>query len=321
MSSNKQIPDREYQRDARAWSKFAGLNYTTCLRLMKHPLTQGILGERISARDLIRVLEQHPALSEPIWEMDSEDEELVGDERATHLGENGLWASENRPLEVSSELDYLEIILTAEVLRMFTRTSEVHETAYSYGLKHTAEEFLGGYLRELSYVSNGKTIWAAAALGMPVAEAAPGEYSLNANFGLDAEQVEYARRMRASESQHPRAHHHRPPGYNHLQEALVRYAQTGETPERWSGSDAQAEPLTSAFHEWLIAQLDASAERGAPGSREALAYDYRAGVRDGDHRVARDGQDLVQIMFESGADLAWISAAERASAEWSERQR
>lgn len=321
MSSNRQTPDRAYQRDARAWSKFAGLNYTTCLRLMKHPLTQGILGERVSARDLIRVIEQQAKLSEPIWEIGSEGEENIGTERVTHLGEFGLWAAEDRALEVSTEVDYLEIVLTAEVLRMFTRTSEPHDGAYSYGLKHTAEEFLGAHLRELSYVSNGKAIWAAAALGVPVAEAAPGEYSPNANFGLDARQVEYARRMRASESQHPRAHHHRPPGYNHLQEALRRYAQTGETPERWDGSDEQAEPLTSPFHEWLIAQMDASGERGASGSREALAYDYGAGVRDGDHHVARDGQDIIQIMFESGADLAWATAAEHAATEWVELQR
>lgn len=320
MNSNANTPDRAFQRDARAWSAFTGLNYTTSLRLMKHPLAQGILGGRISARDLIRVLEQHPVLSEPIWETSSSGEDVVTEERITHLGENGLWAADDGGLEVSQEDGFLEVVLAAEVLRIFTVTGESNEDAFSYGLKHTAERFLGESLEEFSYVSNGKTIWAAAVLGIPIAECLPGEYSLNAYFGLDALQVDYAHRMRSGDAQKPNAHHHRPAAYQYLQAVLKQYAETGETPGRWSGVDDQAEPVTSPFHEWLIAQVNPAGERGAPGSREMLAYDYSAGVREGDHRVSLDGDDMVRIMHEGRADPAWVEAAERAAHEWNELQ-
>ncbi len=310
--------DRELQRDARAWSLFSGMKYTAALRLMQHPLAQGILGERISSRAVISVLIEHPVLSEPVWDTDDSGDEFQTEERVSHLGETGLWDADERPLQCASEDDYLVVVLTAEVLRMFAPTSQPHEDAYSYNLKHTVEEFLGEYLGEFSHIGNGTAIWAAAALGIPVVESAIGEYGRNAHLGLEPLQVEYARRMRRNvrgSGSTIRAHHHRPPGYLFLQHALERYRDTGAAPARWDGVDDSAEPLTSPFHEWLVAQVSGSG-RGKAGSRESLAYDYRAGVNDGDHGVALEPEDLVRMLDELAADTAYLDEAHKAVLDW-----
>ncbi|SDZ26577.1 hypothetical protein [Herbiconiux ginsengi] len=298
------LQNRELQRDARAWQRFAGMKYTEALRLMQHPLAQGILGDRISARELIRVLTEHQVL------VDLDDGQTI-----TNLGENGLWSAFEQPLICAEERDFLDLVLTIEVLRMFTVTPAPNDGAHSYSLKHVAENFLGSVLRDHSYVSNGKLIWAAAALGLPLAESSPGERSLNANLGLNPQQVQYARGMNRLGTQ-PRAHHHRPPGYRHLLAALEHYAKTGETTERWNGVDDAAEPLTSPFHEWLIAQVDSAGERGAIGSRETLAFDYIAGIADSDHGVARVPEELLTILHNVGAADEVFDAARSAIAEW-----
>ena len=302
----------------RPWSTFSGMKYTEALRLMQHPLAQGILGERISSRAVISALTEHPVLSESVWDTDISGDDVQTEERVTHLGETGLWDADERPLQCTSEDDYLAVVLTAEVLRMFAPTSQPHEDAHSYNLKHTVEEFLGEHVGEFSYVANGTAIWAAAALGIPVAESTPGEYNRNANFGLESLQVEYARRMRRNVRDSGieiRAHHHRPPGYLFLLRALERYRETGVAPARWDGIDHDAAPLTSPFHEWLVAQASRS-ERGNPGSRESLAYDYRAGINDGDHGVALEPEDLVRILGELAADEAYLDAARDAMLDW-----
>jgi hypothetical protein len=309
---------REVERDAKAWSKFSGMKYTRALRLMEHPLAQGILGDRICARDLIRVLTDHPMLSEPIGDPGEHGHEFEIDERVTHLGDNGLFAAESRPLSVGDESDYLGVILTTEILRAFTRTSRPVSDAYSYNLKHTAEEFLAEFLGQYSYISNGQAIWAAAVLGIPLAESDPGEFSLNADLGLVPEQVDYARRVRRGSGSSPkgvRAHHHRPPGYVFLRLALQRFRDLGEVPGRWNGIDEDAEPLTSPFHEWLVAQAE-QGERGKQGSRERLAGDYAAGVRDGDHGVAQQPEDLLDILHSVGADADFFEMARRAVLDW-----
>ena len=311
------VRSREIERDARAWSRFSGMKYTATLRLMEHPLARGILGDRICARDVIRVLTDHPVLSEPVWDVDSEGQDFETGERATHLGDDGLWSAAERALSVASEQDYLGLVLTAEVLRMFATVPNPQGDAYSYNLKHTAEEFLGENLGDFSYVANGQAIWAAAVLGVPIAESSPGEHALNANFALDPEQVEYARQMRRSGApSRIRSHHHRPPGYLFLQQALQRYRLTGEVPERWGGVDEKAEPQTSPFHEWLVVQADRLGERGAPGSRARLASDYRAGFHDGDHGVAREPEELLEILYGVGASPEFLDSARGAIVDW-----
>lgn len=114
----------------------------------------------------------------------------------------------------------------------------------------------------------------------------------------------------------PRAHQHRPPGYLYLKAALEHYAETGKTPARWDGVDAATLPQTSPFHEWLIAQVDPAGGAGSFGSLERLAYDYRAGVAEGDHRVAATGADLLAILDELGVDGEVRVVAGRTVAAW-----
>ncbi|MFD1338734.1 hypothetical protein ACFQ3V_06295 [Microbacterium lemovicicum] len=318
-SSDRSDLDVDIQRDARAWSRFTGMKYTRALRLMKHPLAHGILGERISARKLIAVLTEHPVLSEPVQDDDDTGAFSSTGERATLLGRSGLWADETYPIRMSSEDSFIELVLVCEVLRMFSTIDEPTSDAYSYNLKHTAEELFSEWLGKFSHVDNGIAIWAAAAIDLPMSDSSPGEMSPNANFGLDPQQVEYARRMRRNQrgsSSSIRAHHHRPPGYLYLQSALEQFRTTAETPARWNGVDEQAEPLTSPFHEWLVAQVDPSGERGDFGSRENLAYDYRAGVLDNDHGVAMHPQDLVRILVDLHAAAEFVDAAREAVLDW-----
>ncbi|TDD36822.1 hypothetical protein E1287_09855 [Actinomadura sp. KC06] len=59
MTSNNHTQNRELQHDARAWAAFTGTKYTAALRQMSSPLAQGLLGDRVSARQLIAVLNDH----------------------------------------------------------------------------------------------------------------------------------------------------------------------------------------------------------------------------------------------------------------------
>ncbi|MCJ1702134.1 hypothetical protein MT356_20680 [Rathayibacter festucae] len=306
-NTNRPSREGEYERDARAWRNYTGMKYTTALRLMKHPLAQGILGERVSARQLLRVLTEHPLLVDP-----------SSVPPATILGENGLWSAQDHPLVCIEESDYINLVLSIEVLRMFKVTSAPKESAHSYPLKHAVENYVGAVLKDHSYVSNGTLIWAAAALGLPVAPSDPGERKLNVEVGVNSEQVQYVRGMNGL-SKRPSAHHHRPPGYLYLRASLELYVRTGKVGARWDGVDAEAEPRTSSFHEWLIEQVSASGQRGVLGSRETLAYDYLAGVADSDHRVARSPEDLLMILNEVGAAPEVFDAARDAVVDWARR--
>ena len=305
-TNNAPVRRREIERDVRKLQKFSGMKYTQALRVIEHPLAQGILGERICARDVIRVLTEHPVLS--TLDPDS-------DERITHLGADGLWSADSYPLKTSTEDDYLRVVLAAEVLRMFEPTAEPNSVAGSYDLKHTVEEFLAEHLHDFSYIHNGTAIWAGAAVGIPIGEDQSARQSPNADFGLVAEQVDYARRMRRSagaQRNNVRAHQHRPPGYTFLQRAFEEYRTSRKNPGRWDGVDADAAPRTSRFHEWLVAQ----ASPGEYGSRARLADDYAAGVRDGDHGVAEQPEELIGILQGLRADEAIVEAGREAIIDW-----
>lgn len=306
---------RELERDIRAWKKFTGMKHTEAVRVVDHPLAQGILGDRICARDVIRVLTEHPILS-------GVDEESDGSRRATHLGYGGLHSAQAGQQPLIEPDRYLVVILSAEFLRAFTRTTTPQAESSSYNLKHTAEQFLGEHLAEYSYINNGQIIWAAAALGLPVAESLPGELSSDAQFGLPPDEVDYARRMRRNtRASGPviRAHHHRPPGYLHLQRALEQYKLTGETPARWDGIDHSAEPSTSPFHAWLVDQAEHSEMLAAFGTRDAFLVDYREGARTGAHRVATEPQDLLEILHALGTDTRTFGIARGLELEWGAR--
>lgn len=293
-------------RDARALQQFSGMKYTEALRAVEHPLAQGILGERIRARTIIQAVTEHPVLS--TTDPDS-------DVPITHLGRHGLWSDEPFPAGLTSEDDYLSIVLTAEVLRLFDRTETATDGSNSYGIKQTMERFFGIHLPRFGYVSNGTAILAAAALRIPL-EGQPAErQDPNAAFGLMSEQVAYVDRViedRRAQSNTVRGHHHRPSGYTFLQRALDEYHATGKQPGRWNGIDEDAAPVTSPFHEWLVAQ----AGPGDLGSRALLAADYAAGLRDSDHGVARQPEGLISILRTAGAHEAAVDAGHDAIIDW-----
>lgn len=299
--------NRSLQQDARAWARFTGINYSAALRLMQHPLAQGILGERISARKLISTLSDHPVIG---------TDAITGEV----LGEFGV--NTETPLELQREDGFLELILCAEMLRIFTRVENPEpptidaQDSYdepwigSYSLKHYAEWF---FKPTVSYVSNGRLIWAAAALGIPMVGVPD---SPNVLISLPSLESSYLRSALVPNGQRPIAHHNQPPGYAHLRAALDLYLSDNKTPERWIGTLPKAHE-SSPFHDWLIAQVDPSGERGEFGSRQCLAYDYRAGVADNDHRIAQSGDELLLILNEVLCSLEAYQAAERLVAEWS----
>lgn len=278
---------RELQQDARAWASFTGTTYTAALRQMKAPLAQGMLGQRVSARALVASLNDH---------------ELIGARGAdARLGDNGYSDSS---WSFNGETDFVELALVTDMLRMFTPIAPTAPPEVSsYSLKHTAEEFLGP---ACSYVSNGRLIWAAAALGLPIA--APDEGRLNLWIGVPADEHAYVRRTLDPGQTLPQAHHIRPPGYEHLRTALDRHAVGEPVGARWVRSTPTIEP--APFHDWLVQQI------GRPDAVGTLATDYSAGVRDSDHQIARVPEDLLSILQQIDHSARAYDAVVSAITEW-----
>lgn len=288
MTSNNHSQNRELQQDARAWATFTGTNYTSALRQMSSPLAQGLLGERVSARRLIATLSEH---------------ELIGAHGgAPDLGENGVRSDSS--WSFNGKTDYIEFALITDMLRMFTPTSgsESPEVG-SYSLKHIAEWFLSPHF---SYVSNGRLIWAAAALGLPIAD--PNGDGPNLLIGISEREHDYVRRMIGPGQTRPRANHYRPAGYEHLRAALARAAAGELITENWVRPEPVIEP--APFHEWLIQQIGRNDVVGD------LAGDYSAGVRDSDHRVARTADELLAIFHEVSHSPEAYDAVVTSIAEW-----
>ena len=289
MTSSNHTHSRALQQDAKAWAAFTGCNYTAALRQMNDPRAQGYLGERMSARQLITTLKDHI---------------LIGDDGDEHvLGEWGFYADD--PFQFNQKTDYVELALTADMLRMFTPLAEsAAPEVGSYSLKHTVENFLRPHF---SYITNGRLIWAAAALGLPIAEYDQ-DGGPNLLVGIPEREHDYVRRMVRTGQNQPQGHHHRPPGYKHLREALRRLAAGEPVGERWVRSAPKVE--SAPFHDWLVLQ----AHRDDPVGD--VARDYAASVRDSDHRIAHTGEELMQIFEETGYSLPAYRAAEDAVAEW-----
>lgn len=289
MTSSNHNHSRALQQDAKAWAAFTGCNYTAALRQMNDPRAQGFLGERMSARQLITTLRDHV---------------LIGDDGDDHvLGEWGFYADD--PFQFNKKTDYVELALTADMLRMFTpRAESATPEVGSYSLKHTVENFLRPHF---SYITNGRLIWAAAALGVPIAEY-ESDGGPNLLVGIPEREHDYVRRVVRSGQNPPLGHHHRPPGYKHLHEALQRLAAGELVGDRWVRSAPKIESVP--FHDWLVLQ----AERDDPIGD--ISKDYAAGVRDSDHRIARTPEELLEIMEQVDADFRYYRAAEEAGAEW-----
>lgn len=209
----------------------------------------------------------------------------------------------------------MSVVLAAEVLRLFNHTGTATGGSGSYGVKHTMERFFQAHLPQFGYVANGTAIHAAAALGIPLAANPADRLDPNATFGLVPEQIAYVDRVledRQKKNSTVRGRHHRPSGLAFLERAFDEYHATGKQPARWNGLDEDPAPLTSPFHEWLIAQ----AGPGDFGSRALLAADYAAGLRDSDHAVARQPEELISILRTIGAHETVVEAGKDAIIDW-----
>ncbi|MFF7948330.1 hypothetical protein [Streptomyces griseorubiginosus] len=288
MTSDNHIQNRAFQQDARAWADFTGTNYTAALRQMRSPLAQGLLGERVSARQLIATLNDH---------------ELIGAHDGDPiLGENGylsdsLW-------HFNGETDFIQLALITDMLRMFTPISGTSTPEVSsYSLKHTAEWFLSPHC---PYVSNGRLIWAAASLGLPITD--PDGAGPNLLIGVSEREHDYVRRMVGPGQTQPQADHYRPVGFEHLQTVLPQAAAGGPITGGWVRPVPVDEP--APFHDWLILQVGRNDVVGH------LAGDYSAGIRDSDHRIARTPEELLAIFHEVSHTPAAYDAVVSSIAEW-----
>lgn len=287
MTSNNS-PSRAHQQDARAWSAFTDTKYTAALRQMTSPLAQGLLGERVSARRLIAVLQDH---------------ELIGTHGSAHLlGENGCRSDSSWRFD--GKTDYIELALITDMLRMFTPISGTSTPDVgSYSLKHTAEWFLSPHC---SYVSNGRLIWVAAALGLPITD--PNGEGPNLLVGVSEREHDYVRRMVGSGQIRPQTDHYRPAGYERLSAALAQAASGEVITDAWVRPVPVDEP--APFHDWLFRQV------GRDDVVGDLADDYSAGVRSSDHRIARTAGDLLAIFQEVSHSPEAYDAVVAAIAEW-----
>ncbi|WP_219816965.1 hypothetical protein [Arthrobacter sp. GMC3] len=283
--------DRKIKQDTRAWAAFTSTNYTTALRQVESQLTQGILGDQVSARHLINTLNDHP---------------LIGAEGGDFiLGEDGYYGDTQWSLK--GKTDFTELALLVDFLRMFTPiTPGEKPEVSSNSLKHAAEDFLGQHYSPASYVSNGRLIWAAAALGLQLAEQESASHYLM--IGVSEREHDYVKRMVRAGHTRPQADQHRPAGFTHLQTELEKCA-IGETViGRWVRPAVLAESFP--FHEWLILLADRAGEVGQ------FASDYVAGIRDSDHRVARNPEDLLAILEAVPSSPRTDDVAKSVIAEW-----
>jgi hypothetical protein len=289
--------DPAITRDAKAWSRATGVKYTEALRLIEDPLHQGILGDRIVVRDLLRVLEEHP---------------IIGSAHAkSTFGLNGLRTDIWMVDELNAGL-LPEVILTAEFLRMFDPVPEAalsseNSWASSYQLKHTAEEYLGHGVQ--GYVQNGVLIWAAATLGLPMRRS-PNWDSPNVEIAVHPQQLEYTRQVLDQSEGTPDWHYYRPTSYDMLQNVL-ELAATGMPIDGALGAlPTRRDPL-SQFHVWMSAQ---TTRRGLPGR---VAADYLDGVDRSEHRAAADPADFRELIRGLTSSDHFYSGAVRLAAEWS----
>lgn len=297
MTSSNHTHDRALQQDARAWADFAGVNYIAALRQLENPLLQGILGNRVSTRHLIQVLDEHL---------------VIGAKHTNRVfGYYGLDADSPMRDNLPSDA-LLEVGLSIEFLRMFTQPTadggainDFHGSDNSYALKHTAEDFLGDAVDR--YVSNGALIWAAAALGLPMR--ALRTQSPNVEIALSMQEHRYVDRF-VAERDELNGHHFQPPGFARLRAALDRVA-AGQ-PVGDLSEIPMPDRETSTFHDWLARQVDPHVHPGL------AAHDYIAGVESGDHRAVESPEDYLQLMQEVRCSDSFYRSAEQLVRMWHE---
>ncbi|ROR76138.1 hypothetical protein SAMN06295974_3714 [Plantibacter flavus] len=294
MTSTNHQTDRELQADARAWAKFTGVSYTTSLRQLTAPEAQGLLGPRLSARHLIRTLTEHPIVGS------REEVPVLREHGITVPGQNDM----GRAWSFGGRVDFAQLALISDVLRMFSPVSDGTKPAVgSYSAKHFAENFLNGIV---SYVSNGRLIWAAAALGLPLGPREVG--SPNIKIGLPKLEYDYARRSVGHGHTRPKADQHRPPGFEALS-LRVKQLVAGDAVAPRQVPVASA-PVESAFSAWLVDQAGLDTAIGD------LARDYSAGIDSSEHRIAESPEDLLAILDDVGCIPRVYELAQEAGAEW-----
>ncbi|WP_310964724.1 hypothetical protein [Nocardioides terrisoli] len=286
MASSRNNSDRASQQDARAWSALTGTKYTASLRQVESPFAQGFLGDRFSVRTLVGVLDDHP---------------VVGSHGGPPvLGDNGMW--DTTPWRFGTKKDLVEMALVVEALRLFTPATEADAAVHSYRLKHTVEKLLAPHC---NYVTNGRLIWAAAALGLPLVETeTPGP---NLLVGISEAEHDYVRQL-VDGSTPPTAHHHRPAALDHLEESLARCAAGTPVAPRW----VRPAPVVVAtpFHDWLIAQADRNDRVGD------IARDYVGGIEYNIQSICASGGDFLEELVASWPSANAYDAAVHTIAEW-----
>lgn len=296
-------PTRAQQQDARAWAKFTGCNYTSALRQMQSPLAQGILGERVSARHLIKTLEEHELLRY--------DEAMVGSGQAM-LGPYGYISP--TPFSFNGETDYIDLAVITEALRMFAPTSEtVAPEIASSSMTLTVDWFLGPLSVGLSDGQQGKVIWAAAAMGLQLSTTDPRGFKsekMGASLwlGVSEREHDYVRRMVARfPDDAPTVDRYRPAGYTFLRNALEKVVAGEQVTETWVRPEpVKEEP--NPFHDWLITE--------AVCEHYAGVEDYAASVHDSDYLPIRTPTELVAIVLEKYESKPKSDGVLLAIAEW-----
>lgn len=309
MTSSNHPNDRALQQDARAWAEFTDIKYTAALRQMNSPVARGFLGERVSARHLIATLGNHHAIS--------------ADEDDISISADGIYSEV--PFDFTGDNDYIQLALVADLLRMFTPLGDQATSGVgSHELKETVEMFLN-FRFGLSYLSNGlsegRLILAAAAIGLPISEMDYDDTEVDPiewdgkrphlRIGISEPEHFYVHRMLSKELDRPSAHHHRPPGYKHLHEALLTCQEEKTVADRW----VRPAPSNDAppFHDWLVLQAGRDDEVGD------FATEYCGYLLDSEHRIAHTPDELIRIVDENNYADEFQGGAEEAAAEWRER--
>ncbi|MHA7862331.1 hypothetical protein ACX1DX_13315 [Tessaracoccus sp. Y36] len=231
------------------------------------------------------------------------DHELVGDLQGyARLGPNGYMSPV--PWQFDGETDYIPLSMICDMLRMFSPLQRGTRPAVnSYSLKNVAEQLLG---EVCPYVSNGQVIWAAAALGLPMA--AFDEDGPNLLVGIPKLEFEYVRRIVSQIEPKPRTHHYRPPGFVEFQNRLALAAEGHYFGVVWRPS-LRGES-DAPFHRWLVKQADRDDRVGD------LARDYSVAVRESSHGIAPTPEALLAILRDAGASDSAHDAAAEMIAEW-----
>ncbi len=286
MSSSRNNSDRASQQDARAWKALTGTKYTASLRQVESPFAQGFLGDRFSVRTLVAVLDNHP---------------VIGSRGgAPVLGDNGMHATD--PWRFGTKTDLVDLALVIEALRLFTPTTEADAAVNSYRLKHTVEKLLAPHC---SYVPNGRLIWAAAALGLPLVETESG--GPNLLVGISEAEHDYVRQL-VDGGTPPTAHHHRPGGLDHLQDSLARCAAGTPVGPRWVPS--APEVVATPFHDWLTTQTNRNDPVGD------IARDYVGGIEHNIQSISVSAGDFLKGLVAVSPAPEVYDAAVSAIAEW-----